>query len=480
MRVEMADSKENIENQSSDDFGDDLDEMLKDAESEINDQEDLIDDEDAIDRLLMDDSTYSEAEGSSVEDDAFSEDESDEFDVDQLISSSVEDSKTDGDESVEQGVAGAVTDEIEKDDTVKGALESASSDEIEDDFLMVDFDISSDDGDESSGSEATEEVDDFGEESDSPIVENDHAEKIIETPVVVPVATTELAPPSIDNSAIDAINNQLAEIISENAGFKEQIAELLTLSAQEDPNTEEIEILQKEQRKLKKAIKESESKIPIVTYIALGIAIVALLVGGGLGVIGYGAQSSVTELSELVMTLEEEIEVLSAKDTTVDIKKLGGQIKQLTLSDKDINEQLALMSKNMQSNPLKPVVDDLVVQNNHAQEAIETLLAKVETLERRKPVVVAKAKKAKKAKKIIAKVTWMVNLVSFKQEWYAKRKSAEFRKKGIPAQVTRVKVKGENWFRLSVKGFKSKYEAAAYAVKVKKSLNLSSVWVTKA
>jgi cell division protein FtsN len=85
----------------------------------------------------------------------------------------------------------------------------------------------------------------------------------------------------------------------------------------------------------------------------------------------------------------------------------------------------------------------------------------------------------RKTKKTVVKAKWVVNLVSFKQEWYAKRKAEEFEKKGIPAKVEQVKIKGKQWFRLRVKGFKSKYEAAAYAVKVKKILNLSSVWVTK-
>ena len=133
------------------------------------------------------------------------------------------------------------------------------------------------------------------------------------------------------------------------------------------------------------------------------------------------------------------------------------------------------VNKVLQSDQLKPVVDDLIKLNAHAQEAIEFLLAKVETLEKRK----VSTKVPKKPKKVVAKVIWDVNLVSFKQEWYAKRKAVEFEKKGVPAEVIPVKVNDENWFRLRVTGFKSKYEAAAYAVKVKKILNLSSVWVNK-
>ncbi|MEE9339859.1 MAG: SPOR domain-containing protein, partial [Methylococcaceae bacterium] len=71
------------------------------------------------------------------------------------------------------------------------------------------------------------------------------------------------------------------------------------------------------------------------------------------------------------------------------------------------------------------------------------------------------------------------NLVAFRQKWYAKNKLQEFNKKNVAAELIQVKVKGETWYRLRVKGFKSEKEASRYATKVKKTLNLGSVWVTK-
>ena len=469
----MADPIDNNETSSSDDdFGDDLEEILNDAEAALENegnQDELIDDEDAIDRLLMDDGDSSGAQETSNDIDEFSEDEADDFDIDELINSSAGEDK-----SSEQESTVSVMDKIDTENSADKKVEEVIDDDSEDDFLLTDFDISSDD---ELISEEQVEGDEFAEDSDMLLNESGADEKN-EISAAVPQVTVESIP-APDNSVIEELKSQLTQLLSENEGFKLQIAELVTLTGQEDPNIEEIETLQKDQRKLKKAIKESENKIPVITYVALGVAILALLMGGGLGAIGYGADSSVTELSELVVTLEEEIEIISAKDSSADIKNLNGRIKKLLTKDQQIKKQLEAMSSHLQSNPLKPVVDDLVVQNNHAQEAIEVLLAKVETLEKRKPVIVAKAK-PKKVRKILPKVTWVVNLVSFKQEWYAKRKSAEFQKKGIASEVIQVKVKGEHWFRLTVKGFKSKYEAAGYAVKVKKSLNLSEVWVTKA
>lgn len=86
-------------------------------------------------------------------------------------------------------------------------------------------------------------------------------------------------------------------------------------------------------------------------------------------------------------------------------------------------------------------------------------------------------KKPKKLKKAQAAVNWSVNLVSFKQQWYAKSKADEFVQKGIPVEVIEVGVDDAIWYRLRVNGFRNKEEAASYAARVKKALNLSSVWV---
>jgi cell division protein FtsN len=72
---------------------------------------------------------------------------------------------------------------------------------------------------------------------------------------------------------------------------------------------------------------------------------------------------------------------------------------------------------------------------------------------------------------------WSVNLIAFKQDWYAKSKAAEFAQKGVPVEVIPVDVNGVVWYRLRVAGFKNRAEADSYAARIKKALNLSSVWV---
>jgi cell division protein FtsN len=199
-----------------------------------------------------------------------------------------------------------------------------------------------------------------------------------------------------------------------------------------------------------------------------------------LSVLGLGSNSDVQALTELVTTLEEEVEILSAQGGTADNSKLEKRLNTLTEKNDRLNNQLAEINGTMLNNSSGPAVDDLLEKNLQAQKTVEQLLSRVEQLEigiiARKPKSTARKKINPVA--IVESNRWFVNLVSFKQEWFARKKATEFEKKGVPTQVVSVKVNTEDWYRLRVTGFTSKYDAASYAVKVKKTLNLSSVWVT--
>jgi len=420
------------------------------------------------------------AEKSQVEEE--SEEVEDEFDVDDLIASEAQSQEDKAETAVETKVEPEPEDELENDD-----------------FLMADFDISADDDelldtDEEEGAEtvdSSEDIEAVSEQDDELEAEQqvgegkvDSAElaelkkKLDAQGVVVEQTTQDMTQ---FKSALDELNAQMAQLKADNEALKTQITALIATTTEKDESaSEEIDTLQKDQRKLKKVVQENAKKVPVIVYVVMAIAILALLLGGGLGAVGYGAQTEVESLTELVSTIEEEVDINSAKDSSADVRQLNLKITELQDKDRGVSSQLNVVNKKLdQPNPLQAVVDDLVEQNDHAQVAIENLLAIVGTLEQQQKVVVTSKKKVKKVRKAVVKVEWIVHLVSFKQEWYAKRKAEEFEKKGILAKVGLVKVNGETWFRLSVKGFKTKYEAAAYAVKVKKTLNLTSVWVAK-
>ena len=114
----------------------------------------------------------------------------------------------------------------------------------------------------------------------------------------------------------------------------------------------------------------------------------------------------------------------------------------------------------------------------------ETAPAKVKTQPKVaavKPKVPAKAiSKQEPVKEKIPAVPgkWGINLVAFKQEWFAKSKVAEFAQQGVFAEVFPVHERNTTMYRLRVGGFKSKAEADSNTARIKKALNLDSVWVS--
>ncbi|MGZ8173968.1 SPOR domain-containing protein [Methylobacter sp.] len=94
------------------------------------------------------------------------------------------------------------------------------------------------------------------------------------------------------------------------------------------------------------------------------------------------------------------------------------------------------------------------------------------------PKAVVKEEPVKPSKQTTAAAKWGVNLVAFKQEWFAKSKAAEFARLGVFAEVIPVHEKNTTMYRLRVGGFKSKADAFSNTDRIKKTLNLDSVWVS--
>ncbi len=416
----MADSKDT--RKASADLSDKLDALLNEVETSSNDTAELLDDEETIDRLLTKDSL---SENTPEEG----------FDVDALFNTSDRNASHKADEFSE-------------------------IDALADDLLMADFDISAD----------NEDANEFADSANA-----DPAESLIEPPITAsppPVTNQQLAQ---EKAAFDEIHAQINQLWAEHEGLTHQITELADQARPDSSVSEDIQTLKAEQYQLKKTLKNNTHELPVVPFIALGIAIMAFLAGSGLGFISYNAQTEVTALTERVTRLTEEVELLLAQNSRQQLKQIQQELNLLSDQDSSFNEQLNRLNIVLKETAKKAMVDDLVLKNNHSQQAIELLLTKVESLANRKITAV----RTKRIPKAVSKMQWVVNLVAFKQEWYAQRKAAEFDKKGIPAKVIQVEVNGQTWFRLTVKGFKSKSEAAAYAVKVKKILNLSSTWITK-
>jgi cell division septation protein DedD len=72
---------------------------------------------------------------------------------------------------------------------------------------------------------------------------------------------------------------------------------------------------------------------------------------------------------------------------------------------------------------------------------------------------------------------WSVNLAAFRQVEDARKKAAEFRQKGVPVKVTKIDLKRATWYRLSVPGFVTKEAASAHSARLKKLLRLNAIWI---
>ena len=70
---------------------------------------------------------------------------------------------------------------------------------------------------------------------------------------------------------------------------------------------------------------------------------------------------------------------------------------------------------------------------------------------------------------------WAVNIVAFKNEIEAKKKSSKLIAQGIPVKVTAFKASNGLWYQLKVNGFKTRDNAESYASKLRKSINLNSI-----
>ncbi|MCK5830086.1 MAG: SPOR domain-containing protein [Methylococcales bacterium] len=490
----MAASIQNKKQNLSDDFSDTLDEVLNEAESLVEKKAEASDDE-IMDQLIMDD-VFDVAE-----------EEIEKVDITENINQVLAENRTDINKKIiekgdQQDDEFATNDHIESSNVgesmIDDLLDSVDNDEnvkknkfleiepLNNDDILITSDENIETVDNNIEAEAT--MDSNLLEEDFNISSDDDTSGIDEeTNQSKNERTTEKEQNKIDflfvettkditkaNAAIDQLKTKINELVECNKKLTQQIA-VLTVSTNEENGLEKVK---KELRSIRRFINDNKVPRPLL-YGALGLGGLALLVAGSFGAVGYGAKSDVADLSEVVTTLEEETDGLVATNSKVDFDKLNKQVKSLMIKSVDVNSQMSDFNNTLQSNPLKPVVEDLIEQNGQAQQAIEELVVKVDKLEKRKLVVVASATKKPKKAKVVEKNNWGVNLVSFKQKWYAESKAREFKKKGVPTDVLKVKVKGENWYRLRVKDFKSKYEAAAYAVKVKKTLNLSSVWVTK-
>ena len=485
----MADSKEKNPKLSPD-FSEDLDAMLDDAAASMKGTEELMDDDEAIDQLLMDNTLDAneqpDEEGDELDkllaDGSMSLDMDDEFgtELEPILNESQS-----GKPQVEPDSQGLISnsnefaeiDEFSDFDEFADEPDEAMPSQENNDFTVAEFDISFDDN--------------SIEETDAVISQHENSTEHSNGPVTV-AADSQTGQPSIPDSgrpaestgiAIDtvAIAAQISQLFSGQSALKQQLEEI-SVPAEVD-HSDEIERLTQTQFALKKQLEERAGKSPFIANVALGISIAAVLMAGVLGYFAWSTGNETEGLTQRMVTLEDHQEASIIKNNDEEINAINAKIDQQNQAISELTTQLAGLAEarsdeNGSGSSLSADLSTAQSQQQKLNESITALDNRIKRLETKTTQASNKNIK-KQAVKVARSQDWSVNLVSFRQEWYAKRKAAEFSKKGVPTDVIAVQVKGEPWYRLAVKGFKTKAEASAYAAQVKKNFNLDSVWLGK-
>ncbi|MDP1771693.1 MAG: SPOR domain-containing protein [Methylobacter sp.] len=398
---------------------------------------------------------------------------------------------------------------------------SSTQDEQEDDFLLPDFDITADTevSDVGSDAGAKEDVADdvFG---NIDFLNEEEALKVFGAEAVEPKPG--------DN-----------EVVVEPEPKQAPTADIVMTAVE---NTEDLKLspFGFEQEDIKKQLEDAEHKVKkakLFSYVAMGFGAVALIAAVGLGVMTYHAKSEFSKLTEVVSTLEASLAKSAENNSNIVVKqdmvskeldvlqdKMGGLEDKASLAPsiaepakaeaahelvptKAVNASEPAKAKTGAVQGPAPSKGEASHKTTPAPAKVEAVSAKtksqpeaVQVKEKAEPeavqakakaqpeeAVAAKPKIAEKPavkpepvkeKKQAAPGKWGVNLGAFKQEWFAKSKAAEYAQQGVLAEVMPVHEKNVTMYRLRVMGFKTKAEADSNTAKIKKALNLDSVWVS--
>lgn len=223
-----------------------------------------------------------------------------------------------------------------------------------------------------------------------------------------------------------------------------------------------------------------------LSYFALGLSVAALCTALTIGYLNVEVRAELSHLMDMTAILEEDVNGLNGKiggnrSKEEEIDETPGRFSEEAESkSKDkpiaIDEPAPTPDQSIQAG-IKPAPDAgsknapvaaLTVHKAQAlspQSALKSALSKPSASKPAKPAANETG------------VHWSVNLVSFKQFEDARKKAAEFRRKGVSIKVMKVDIKHATWYRLSVPGFKTREAASKHLTRLKKLLRLDSLWV---
>ncbi len=260
-----------------------------------------------------------------------------------------------------------------------------------------------------------------------------------------------------DARLLNEVDEGLGHLQDKLSGLRQQILSPL----------EKVERLAREQKQFSRRLEESVHKGRALIYLALGAAVLSLVLSGLVTGMAFHLQGTAGRLQEKTADLEEEVSALRRDMPTADLDEFrdalaAGEKKAEVLKDRV--ERLQQKQESMEG-PVaqtRTLVTDLSARLEGVQEKMEAMKER----EKRPPHAQQNP-------------SWSVNLASFAKEGDAHRLARAFSSRGVSADMKPVTVKGQTWFRLYVAGFQNQEAAEAYARRVEKDLQLGSVWISK-
>lgn len=220
-------------------------------------------------------------------------------------------------------------------------------------------------------------------------------------------------------------------------------------------------------------------KTKLVTYAALGVAIVALIASSALAALLYNAQTKLSKLTALVSILEEDMSNLSEKAAIAQPPQ--------PVPNAVIPPPLSSSATTI-ANPEPPIAAPTAAPAAPQKPTVHTTKQRAQTPKSSpRPVVITKRlaphnqprltplpKSTRTTKKPSPTASWSVQLNSYKTFSDAKNKAAKLQQKGIPVKVFASKTQG---YQLRAGNFQSLQQANSYLAKLKKSQRLTGTAV---
>ncbi len=308
--------------------------------------------------------------------------------------------------------------------------------------------------------------------------------------VTAPVAE-EGAAESVSFAAGDGLAARLKQLEMGQAEFSQSFAAKADW-AEVSTLRDEWNQWQSEQARQRRNKAADVAENSVWTLAALGLAAAALLLAGAAGYF-WRQQNEVTSAnSEQLAQLAQQLTDIQSEQAEGAGKDIDKKLAELAAAQAALSTQVADLQKSLKADAagkqnvnLNKQLAELAEKSKRTDLAVEALENRLVLLDKARasappPQQQPQPKPVAAKAEETADAGWAVSLCAFKQDWYAKRVADDYAGKGVRAKISKMPVKGDVWYRLSVDGFKTQAEANAYAAKVKKLLNLDSVAVMHA